>query len=84
MDAIATLAISQKGLFMQQAFKIDVRSLADQNHVKGIGRTYRFLTGEFKHLKGVFEVLDRQVETCEMARVEHPLFLRRSLRAFCI
>ena len=82
MDAIATVAIGQKGLFMQQAFKIDIRSLADQNHVKGIGRAYRLLAGEFKDLKVVLQALNRQIEACEMASVEHPLFLRRLLRAF--
>ncbi|MNG20898.1 hypothetical protein D3C84_1052000 [compost metagenome] len=45
VNAVAS-AEGKKRLFMQQAFSINVRPLADQNHFEGIGCADRFLAFE--------------------------------------
>ncbi|MNY48726.1 hypothetical protein D3C86_1840800 [compost metagenome] len=68
---------TQKRLAVQQAFEIDVRSLADQFDVKTVWLADGLPAGELKHVEFTVDAVDDQREAWLISRSDHPMCLCR-------
>lgn len=74
MNAVALRVEGQKGLYIEEAFKIQVRLLANKLHAEEVRLADRLLSSEREHLKILLKTVDGQTEVRLIGWAEHPLF----------
>ncbi|ANI61098.1 hypothetical protein PGR6_35250 [Pseudomonas sp. GR 6-02] len=74
MDAVALRVEGQKSLYVEEAFEIQVRPLANKLHVEEVRPADRLISGECEYLKIVRKTVDGQTERRLIGWAEHPLF----------